>query len=208
MAPGVVTSIGPLARTRTKNEESLYWGPCAHAREFTVRLFGFFARTREGVTQKNGTRAHSIRSRARDLSKNLVFHLSIDEDESGQFVSPHGARPQKPETAARHSWLAARRKDDDGDDRVVTMRFYRCFIHAKTRLPRIQFFTGVFRMSLVTKQPWLLRINREGKGERRLPLKSFYDKNIFSCYIIELRICFGQLLMSLNETAKIVINFY
>lgn len=135
----------------------------ARAREFTVRLFGFFARTREGVTQKNGTRAHSIRSRARDLSKNLVFHLSIDEDESGQFVSPHGARKNL-ETVARHSWLAARRKDDDGDDRVVTMRFYRCFIHAKTWLPRIQFFTGVFRMSLVTKQPWASSDKSRKKG--------------------------------------------
>lgn len=179
----------------------------ARARIYGAIIWVFCSNARRRNAEKWHTSPFYTIARPRSLGESR-FSSSIDEDESGQFVSPHGARPQKPETAARHSWLAARRKDDDGDDRIVTMRFCRCFIHAKTRLPRIQFFTGVFRMSLVTKQPWLLRINREGKGERRLPLKSFYDKNIFSCCIIELRICFGQLLMSLNETAKMVINFH
>jgi len=99
----------------------------------------------------------------------------------------------------RSSWLtAACRKDDDGDDRVVTMRFCPCFIHAKTRVPRIQFFTETFRMSFVTMQSQTHP--RTNRRERRLPLKSLCDKNVFSCNIIALRISFGQLQMSQRDS--------
>jgi len=72
----------------------------ARARESTERLFRFLleARRRYAV-QKNGMGPFLSRASDRGIS---FFILSIDEDEGEQFVSPHGARPQKPETAARH----------------------------------------------------------------------------------------------------------
>lgn len=93
MARRVAISIDPLAGTRTKNEES----PRARASPRSD-YFGFCsdARRRYAV-QKNGTGPFL----ARPIGESR-FSSSIDEDEGGQFVSPHGARPQKPETAARH----------------------------------------------------------------------------------------------------------
>lgn len=109
----------------------------------------YFAFCLEGAMPcRKMARARTV---SRPRSGNLVFHLSRRPKADNLFRRAWRARPQKPETT-RSSWLTAarRRKDDDGDDRVVTMRFCRSFIHAKTRLPRIQFFTGAFRMSLVT----------------------------------------------------------
>ena len=86
-------SIDPLASTRTKNEES----PRARIHGTIISVF---ARTRGGAMPcRKMARARFCLARPIGESR---FSSSIDEDEGGQFVSPHGARPQKPETAARH----------------------------------------------------------------------------------------------------------
>lgn len=145
MARRVAISIGPLASTRTKNEESLarasprsdYFGFCSDAR-------------RRYAVQKNDTDPFLSRASDRGISF-FIFHRRRRR----RTICFAAWRAPTKTGGCRSSWLtAARRKDDDGDDRVVTMPFRRrrCFTHAKTRLPRIQFFTGAFRTSLVTMQ--------------------------------------------------------
>lgn len=168
VARRVTISVGLLASTRTKNKESPIQGP--RARMSYGAIISVFVRTREGATPcRKMARARFCLARPIRESR---FSSSIDEDEGGQFVSPHGARPQKPGTTGSSRLTAARRKDDDGDDRVMTLPFCPCFFHAKIRLPRIQFFIGPFRTSLVTTR------SRTNRGKWR-SLETIKMKRIF-----------------------------
>lgn len=119
----------------------------ALARESTKRLFRFLLRRAKAL--RRAEKWHGpVLSRASD--RGISFFIFHRRRRRRTICFAAWRAPAKTGDC-RSSWLtAARRKDDDGDDRVVTMPFCRCFIHAKTRLPRIQFFTGAFRTLLVT----------------------------------------------------------
>lgn len=109
----------------------VYRGPRARA-TLQSNHFAFCtgARRRYAV-QKNGTGPFCLARKIGGISF-FIFHRR-----RRRRTICFAARRAPAKTGDRRSsrLTAACRKDDDGDDRVVTMRFCPCFIHAKTRVP-------------------------------------------------------------------------
>lgn len=146
------------------------------ARKFTERLFRFLLGRAKAL--RRAEKWHGPVSRASD--RRISFFIFHRRRRRRTICFAAWRAPAKTGDC-RSSWLtAARRKDDDGDDRIVTMPFCPCFIHAKTRLPRIQFFTGGIQD--------VARYDAVSDKSRRVEIP-WNDKNYFHTILLNYGFC-------------------
>jgi len=107
VAPGVATSIGPLARVFVRKEETkrIYIGVPARARIYGAIISVFCSDARRRNAEKWHTSPfYTTYARDRRISF-FIFHRR--RLKRTICFAAHDARPQKPEINARHSRLAA-----------------------------------------------------------------------------------------------------